>query len=158
MSDRRAAALNWSDQDSWTDRQIAEHVARPIAWHRRRVVLAKFVIGLENKHGRIHFPHRQYHDRTAEARADYARLASSIGDHGLRCPLICCWVPGLQPRLHVLVGMRCAEISISLGIDEAEAMIVAEDVRRWWRHDVPRLDRLKRSRDEIDYQSPGDMT
>lgn len=106
--------------------------------------------------------HRPYYERDAEARKDYDRLRLNILEHGVLAPLIG-WRHPETGRVHILVGMRRAEIVaqhallVEMGGDvepPPEALPVAlvqEDIRLWWKFDAQRQDRLKAELGEVKY-------
>lgn len=114
----------------------------PIPYTVMRLPLRDLRLGFKGK--RISFSWRPYPDRTPKAREDFDRLIVSIYHHGILCPLI-------THRGHVLIGQRRAEIGQRLGIETVECWDVEEDVTKWWRPDVARLDQLKLKVGEVVY-------
>lgn len=138
-------------RDTPTEAEVAAYEAKPV-WvgKPRQLIVASLLLGLKGR--AIDFSWRPYNDRTAEERADYDRLRASIAADGLLKPLIVWRDPFRSASLwHVLIGQRRAEIARTLGIRYAWAVPIREDVRTWWRHDVPRLERLKQHIGEVDY-------
>ncbi len=81
------------------------------------------------------FDHKPYAERSADARAAYDRLTTSMHAEGLRHPII---VHGP----HVLAGMRRVETARQLGWDGDRwipAWDVIEDVATWTGEDVDRF-------------------
>ena len=103
--------------------------------HRRRTYRAcDLVQGF--KGDRIDFSYRPYEERSAEAQADYDALHQDLLARGMLNPLI-------TFKGHILIGMRRFEIMRELGQSEFPCIEVLEDVSKWWRDDLPRLEALK---------------
>ena len=93
-------------------------------------------LGLQAKH--VSFDHRIYAARSEDARRAYDRLLADVEANGLKHPIII--FDG-----HVLIGMRRLEIARILGFDTIAAYEIAEDVTKWDRYDIQRLEALKRN-------------
>lgn len=117
-----------------TEDELVAYEATPIHYALSECRVDELSLGLKGQ--AITFDWRPYAKRSAAARADYDRLRASIAAEGI-------WFPVITWRGHVLIGMRRVEIARALGIRWVQVAEVSEDVRRWWRHDLPRLDRLK---------------
>ena len=91
-------------------------------------------LGFVGKH--VSFEHRDFNDRTPEARGAYLRLKATLLRDGMRDPLI-------THKGHVLIGMRRFEI-LRRYMFQFPCTEIMEDVSEWTRKDIKRLNALKR--------------
>lgn len=93
----------------------------------------------------VDFSWRPYAKRTDEARADYDRLIVSLWHDG-------CLKPVITYKGHVLIGMRRIEIMTRLyPCQFVDCVEILEDVSRWTRDDLPRLEALKEKIGRVEY-------
>lgn len=115
----------------------AEYIAKSIPYGLTIRHVNFLTLGFAGDH--INFDWRPYSERTPEAREDYDRLEADIRQNGILNPVI-------AYKDHVLIGMRRVEIARKLGIELVTVAQIderQEDVSKWWKYDVERLNRLK---------------
>lgn len=122
--------------------EIAAHQAEPIPWADGVADPHALKLGLKGQ--AIDFSWKPYEKRSPAARADYDRLRESIEKQGITAHVIV-WCG------HVIIGMRRVELARELGVKSVRIAEVLEDVRLWWKYDLPRLDALKHELGEVPY-------
>ena len=100
----------------------------------KNVQLSILKLGFHGDH--VDFDWRPYTKRSEAARADYDKLYDSIFNEGIKRPII-------THGLCVLIGMRRVEIGIALGVESVDCLDITEDVSKWTRDDIPRLNAMK---------------
>jgi len=121
------------EQAAWSPEQIEAYVAKPVAYECKGAGVKDLTLGLSVAHTKWVWKPRA--DRSPEHQTDYDRLEESLIAYGLKSPVIC-W------EGHVLFGLRRVEIIQRLGLHEYISVInITEDVRRFWKYDIERINR-----------------
>lgn len=153
-------ACRMLEQAAWSDEQFRAYTDTPIPFvpitvetYRRRCFVGRkrqlVELGLKGPH--CYWSWRPYEQRPENHREDYDRLVDSIRRHGIKTPVLG-WMNPETGRFHVLVGQRRVEIAIRLGIRRVRALCITEDARRYWEHDIERINRhLKPAAGEWSY-------
>jgi len=93
---------------------------------------------------KVHFSYKPRSERRPERQQYFDKVIVSVWRYGVRNPLI-------TFENHILVGMTRHEVMTKFNPDYVfKCWEIQEDVSQWDRHDIKRLDELKKLYNEID--------